>query len=155
MGNRDIAAGSRLGAFDDLCKQHGIKATHQRMEIYRELVLTEEHPDAETIYRKVRARVPSISLDTVYRTLRLFEEKDMISRVGLQGDKTRFDGNTRQHHHFVCVQCGLVSDFYSDELNHFPPPRDVRAMGAVESVHVEMRGVCRACRKQRREAGKS
>lgn len=134
-----------LKAFVQVCRAHGIKATHQRMEIYRELARTEEHPDVETIFKSVRRRIPAISLDTVYRTLRLLEEKGVISRVGSLGERTRFDANISRHHHFICEQCGMVRDFYSEELSTFPPPREVQTLGAVQSVHVEMRGLCSQC----------
>ena len=143
----------RMEIFAEVCRQHGIKATHQRTEIYRELARDDRHPDAETIYKRVRARIPAISLDTVYRALRLLEEKEVISRVGAQAERTRFDADPRRHHHFMCTSCGLVRDFYSDDLDAVSPPADMRSMGAVHSVHVEMRGVCKACAKSRRAAG--
>jgi len=143
----------RLTEFADACRLHGIKATHQRTEILRELAGTEEHPDADTVYNGVRRRMPSISLDTVYRTLKLFEEKGIIVRMGAMQDRARFDANTSRHHHFVCTQCGLVGDFYDEAFNSLKAPRDVSEMGCVASVYVELRGLCRACRKQRQIEG--
>ena len=95
-------AEKRVADFVEVCRRQGVKATHQRTEILRELAGTQEHPDAETIYARVRQRIPAISLDTVYRTLRLLEEKGVIARVGSMRDRTRFDANTDRHHHFVC-----------------------------------------------------
>ena len=138
----------RLTEFADACRRHGIKATHQRMEILRELAGTEEHPDAETVYKSVRRRVPAISLDTVYRTLKLFEEKGVIVRMGAMKERARFDANTSRHHHFVCTQCGLVRDFHDAALDNLKPPGEVAEMGCVDSVYVELRGLCRSCRKQ-------
>ena len=145
-GNRDRG----MADFADLCRRRGIKATHQRTEIYRELARTTEHPDVETIYRRVRKRIPMIALDTVYRTLRALEEKGSISRVCALADRTRFDANTDRHHHFVCTGCGLVRDFYSSELDGFSAPKEVAALGAVKSIHVELRGMCKKCAKKRR-----
>ena len=138
-------AESRVEAFDVLCREHGIVATHQRTEIYRELTGTTEHPSAEAIYKRVRARIPAISLDTVYRTLRLLESKGVISRAGFVGDRTRFDANTDRHHHFVCTECGLIGDFYSHALDRFSVPPEVSEMGSVDGVYVELRGRCRKC----------
>ena len=138
-------AQERLAEFLDVCRKVGLKATHQRTEIYRELAATQEHPDAETVYSRVRERVPTISLDTVYRTLRVLEEKGVISRVGFLGDRTRFDANTDQHHHFVCTQCGRIGDFASETLNNFVTPPEVTSLGTVDSVYVELRGRCRKC----------
>ena len=137
--------GSRLADFAITCREHGIVATHQRTEIYRELAGTAEHPSAEAIYKRVRTRIPAISLDTVYRTLRLLESKGVISRVGSTEERTRFDANTDRHHHFVCTECGLIGDFYSDALDRYSVPPEVSAMGSVNGVYVELRGRCRQC----------
>jgi Fur family peroxide stress response transcriptional regulator len=140
----------RIETFSAVCRRHGIKATHQRTEIYRELASTNEHPDAETIYTRVRKRIPVISLDTVYRTLRLFEKKGLISRTASLGEKNRFDANTDRHHHFVCTGCGYMGDIYNEEWNNIRAPSDVGAMGTVNSIHVELRGLCKACERKRR-----
>jgi Fur family peroxide stress response transcriptional regulator len=140
----------RIETFSAVCRRHRIKATHQRTEIYRELVGTKEHPDAETIYNRVRKRIPVISLDTVYRTLRLLEKKGLISRVGSLNEKTRFDANTDRHHHFVCAGCGYMEDIYNEEWNNIRTPSDVGAMGTVNSIHVELRGLCKACERKQR-----
>jgi Fur family peroxide stress response transcriptional regulator len=136
---------SRLKAFAGMCKEHGIMATHQRTEIYRELAGTTEHPSAEVIYKRVRARIPAISLDTVYRTLRLLEARGVISRAGAVEDRARFDANTARHHHFVCTECGRIGDFYSETLDHLPVPPEVARMGSVDVAYVELRGRCRKC----------
>jgi Fur family peroxide stress response transcriptional regulator len=135
----------RVIGFSDICRRYGVKATHQRTIIYRELAGTNRHPDAETIYAHVRKRIPAISLDTVYRTLRLLEKKGLISRVGSHGEKTRFDANTDRHHHFVCTECGFMGDIYNEDWDAFRAPSDVKAMGTVNSIHVELRGLCKTC----------
>ncbi len=144
---------ARLAEAAETCRRHGIKATQQRMEILRELAGTEAHPDAETVYNSVRRRVPAISLDTVYRTLKLFETKGVIVRMGAMKERARFDANTSRHHHFVCTQCGLVRDFYDDAFSSLKAPQEVPDMGCVDSVYVELRGLCRSCRAQNREEG--
>ncbi|HUL31479.1 MAG TPA: transcriptional repressor [Thermodesulfobacteriota bacterium] len=145
--------GKRVQLFSRVCRRSGIKATHQRTEIYRELAGTNEHPDAETVYARVRKRIPAISLDTVYRTLRLLEKKGIILRVGLPGERTRFDGNTDRHSHFVCTECGFIGDLHQERWNDLQPPKEAMAMGTVNSVHVELRGLCNACRRKRRARG--
>jgi len=143
----------RVAEFVDTCRRQGIKVTHQRIEILRELACTDEHPDAETVYERVRERLPVISLDTVYRTLRLLEERGAIARVGSLGDRARFDANTDRHHHYVCSECGLVRDFYSEELDGFTVPPDVSELGQVDAIHIELRGRCRECKAKGREDG--
>jgi Fur family peroxide stress response transcriptional regulator len=143
----------RVKGFPNVCRRYGVKATHQRAEIYRELAGTDEHPDAETLYTRVRKRIPEISLDTVYRTLRLLEKKGLITRVGSLGEKTRFDANTNRHHHFVCTECGFIGDIYNEEWNNIPAPNKVGTMGTVNSIHVELRGLCKTCQRKRRVKG--
>jgi Fur family peroxide stress response transcriptional regulator len=135
----------RVEGFLDACRRHGVRVTRQRTEILRELAVTGEHPDAETLYRRVRRRVPAMSLDTIYRTLRMLEEKRVISRVGSVHDRARFDPNADRHHHFVCGECGMIGDFYSEALDRLTVPREAAAMGSVDGVYVELRGRCRKC----------
>ena len=140
----------RVHQFLEICRRSGVKTTHQRTEIYRELARTNEHPDAESIYARVRKRIPAISLDTVYRTLRLLGKEGLVSRVASLGEKTRFDANIDRHHHFVCTECGFIGDIYHEEWNDFQPPGDVKSMGMVNSSHVELRGLCNTCHGKQR-----
>jgi Fur family peroxide stress response transcriptional regulator len=81
----------------------------------------------------------------VYRTLRLLDEKGLVSRVACQDACARFDAVTARHHHFACSRCGALIDVYSEELNALRVPAGLRAVGVVDSTHVELRGVCAAC----------
>lgn len=140
----------KLETFKEHCRQAGLKATHQRTEIYRELASSEEHPDAETLFRKVQKRIPAISFDTVYRTLRVLVEKGVVSRVGPALDRSRFDANLLKHHHFICESCGLVRDFYAPQFDELTAPAPIREFGSPHSLQVEVRGICHTCRKRRK-----
>jgi Fur family peroxide stress response transcriptional regulator len=136
---------TRMVHFEQICRSAGVKLTHQRMEIFREVAGSRDHPDAETVYRAVRKRIPMVSLDTVYRALWLLSDLGLITTLGPRRERARFDANLRRHHHFVCRRCGLARDFYSDAFDGLTLPQSVRAMGTVETTHVEVRGVCRKC----------
>jgi Fur family peroxide stress response transcriptional regulator len=144
-------ATSRMNAFMRVCRRSGIRATHQRREIFREVARMDEHPDAETIYKRVRKRMPTISLDTIYRTLSLLEEKGLIRRLELFSGRTRYDANTESHHHVICTRCGLVRDFESGQMDVLAPPEQVRSWGEVHSAHVQLRGICSGCLARRGE----
>jgi Fur family peroxide stress response transcriptional regulator len=131
--------------FEEVCRSAGIKITHQRMEIFRQVAQSGSHPDAEAVFRGVRARVPTISLDTVYRTLWLLTDLGLITTLGPPRERARFDANLGRHHHFVCRRCGLIRDFYSDAFDELELPEAVAAIGLVETTHVEAEGVCRTC----------
>ena len=135
----------RMERFEEVCRNSGMKLTHQRMEIFREVAQTGDHPDAEKVYQGVRKRMPTMSLDTVYRTLWLLKDLGLITTLGPPRERTRFDANLSHHHHFVCIQCGLTWDFYSDAFDELRLPDSVKAFGRVETTQVEVKGVCLKC----------
>jgi len=145
IGNVEI--GRRLERFQAACRRAGVKLTHQRLEIFREIAGSTEHPGAETVYRGVRARIPTVSLDTVYRTLWLLDGLGLITTLGPRRESVRFDPNLDHHHHYVCVQCGLAKDFESADLNVLAIPASVKKFGSVMATHVEVHGLCSACAK--------
>jgi len=132
--------------FLERCARAGLKATRQRRQIYEVLADTGEHPDAEAVHERVRRRIPSVSLDTIYRNLRAMAEHGIIQKVGATGPRTRYDVNIAPHHHFVCTGCGRIRDFHDDRFESYRPTKVVRELGDVDLVHVELRGTCHACR---------
>jgi len=143
VAKQDI--GQRMARFNEACRKSGAKLTHQRMEIFREVAQSTDHPDVEKVYQGVRKRMPTVSLDTVYRTLGWLKELGLITTLGPPRERTRFDANLSHHHHFVCVQCGLTRDFYSDKFDKLTLPESVQSIGYVETTQVEVKGVCLKC----------
>lgn len=139
----------RLRRFKDVLRRSGMKLTHQRLEIFREVARTSDHPDAETIFKGTRKRMPTVSLDTVYRTLWMLMDLGLITTLGLPRERAKFDANMSAHHHFVCTRCGLARDFYSRELDTVRVPDAVMALGSVERTHVEFRGLCSRCSRKK------
>ncbi len=135
----------RMARFTEACRKSGAKLTHQRMEIFREVAQSADHPDVEMVYQGVRKRMPTVSLDTVYRTLGWLKELGLIKALGPPRERTRFDANLSHHHHFVCVQCGLTRDFYSDKFDKLSLPESVQSIGYVETTQVEVKGICLKC----------
>lgn len=105
-----------LEHFREAVRTAGVRATHQPLGIFRE-VAAGQHSDAGTICQGVRERLPTISLDTVYRTLWLLVDLGLITSLGPSRDRPRFGGNVRQHHHFFGAHCGRAEDFCSEEPN--------------------------------------
>lgn len=135
----------RLAVFQAAAKASGLKLTHQRLEIFREVAASQDHPDAETVHRAVRSRLPTVSPDTVYRTLRLLNDLGLVATLGPRRDSLRFDANLAPHHHYVCVRCGLARDFTCTDLDALDIPATVNSFGSIVATHVEVRGVCAAC----------
>jgi len=135
----------RMASFNEACRKSGAKLTHQRMEIFREVAQTSDHPDAEKVFRGVRERIPTVSQDTVYRTLWWLKELGLITTLGPPRERTRFDANLSRHHHFVCIHCGLTRDFYSGKFDNLKLPESVQSIGYAEMTQVEVKGVCLKC----------
>lgn len=129
----------------EVLKENGVKLTHQRVEVFREIAQTKDHPDAERVFQRLRKKLPMISLDTVYRTLWLLKDLGLIATIGYSRESTRFDANLDRHHHFVCVKCGMTRDFYSDKLYNLRLPDSVNDFGTVQTAHIEVKGICKEC----------
>jgi len=135
-----------MKGFEQVCRSKGLRITHQRSEIFRELAKYPGHPTAENVFGQVRKRLKTISLDTVYRTIATFEEYGLTKRVHFLDNIARFDINLSIHHHLVCTYCEKVEDFYWPNFDRMDLPDSVIGWGNVESKHVELRGLCENCR---------
>jgi len=147
MRRHDANIEDRVERFKAAAKEAGIKLTHQRLEIFREIAASAEHPDADTVYRAVQLRVPTVARDTVYRTLWTLQELGLITTLGTRRQTVRFDANLEPHHHYVCTSCGLTRDFEDASFGALRIPDVVKGLGSVAGTHVEVRGLCRACQK--------
>jgi len=128
----------------------GLKFTHQRYLVYRAMVATTDHPSAEMVWRRVRAEAPSISLDTVYRTLAALERTRLVIRVPGDANEGRFDANLTPHHHVVCLGCGRIDDFSMAGVGIADLPASLADWGRIDNVQIVVRGLCRACLEQQK-----
>ena len=149
MASDDVEA--RIERLKNAFRAAGIKVTPQRVEIFREVVSSADHPDAEAVFSGVRRRMSMVSLDTVYRTLSLLTELGLITTLGPRRESVRFDPTVEKHHHFECAECGLVRDFQSSELDALAIPTPVRNLGTVLGTQVHVTGICSQCRRDRRK----
>ena len=96
-----------------LCVERGLKMTGQRRVIARVLSEAEDHPDVEELYRRAAAFDGSISIATVYRTVRLLEEKGIVERRDFGGGRARYEPSEHgNHHHLIDVESGKVIEFH-------------------------------------------
>jgi len=140
-------AARRIESLSAALRVGGLRLTQQRLEVVREIAGTDEHPDVETIYCRVRERVPTISLDTVYRSLGALADLGLVRRVTTAGGPARYDANLSRHHHFVCTRCGLVRDVEGAQLDGWEPATQALLPGTVESIEVHLKGLCTGCRR--------
>ncbi len=104
----------RLGK---LCQEKGLKMTDQRRVIARVLSEAVDHPDVEQLYQRAVAIDPKISIATVYRTVKLFEEANILERHDFGDGRARYEEAPQDHHdHLIDVNSGEVVEFFSEEI---------------------------------------
>lgn len=102
---------------EKLCADRGMRMTDQRRVIARVLSDAEDHPDVEEVYRRASEVDPRISIATVYRTVRLFEEAGIIERLDFRDGRARYEEvRDDHHHHLIDLESGRVIEFQNDEL---------------------------------------
>jgi Fur family transcriptional regulator, ferric uptake regulator len=102
---------------EKLCLEKGMRMTEQRRTIARVLSEATDHPDVEELHRRAHAVDPHISIATVYRTVRLFEEAGIIDRHDFRDGRSRYEEHTGDHHdHLIDMKTGKVVEFVDDEI---------------------------------------
>lgn len=102
---------------EQLCHEKGLKMTGQRRVIAQVLSDATDHPDVEQLYRRVTEVDPRISIATVYRTVRLFEEANILERHDFRRGRARYEEIPERHHdHLIDVQSGEVIEFRNEEI---------------------------------------
>jgi Fur family peroxide stress response transcriptional regulator len=132
--------------FIKLCRENNLKITPQRSLIYKELVESKEHPSAETLYKKVKKTFPTISFDTVYRTLLTFSKIGAATILTIPGGPKRFDGDIQKHDHFRCIRCDSIIDIY-DGPSHIDIPESISKRFNVLDSKIVFEGICDKCKK--------
>jgi len=135
----------QLTAFEKACREAGLRLTHQRLEIYRELLLACDHPSAEALHRRLRRTIQTISLDTVYRTLATFASHGLINRVETVESQARFEVSLLRHHHLVCSRCKEIMDFQWRLIDDASLPAELGNWGQIDNKSVVVYGICRKC----------
>ncbi len=133
----------RVEEFIDVCKRMGLKITPQRVAVYEVLLNRDDHPTVEEVYNEVKKKYPFVSLATVYRTVETLEELGFVKRVAYWGSSVRYDANTSDHHHLVCVRCGAIKDV--EFCIDWKAPKEMEGF-TVYSYSLYIYGLCPSCR---------
>lgn len=106
-----------LSRLEKVCQERGLKMTDQRRIISRVLSDATDHPDVEEVYRRASAIDANISIATVYRTMRLFEDANVINRLDFGDGRARYEGSREEHHHhLIDLNSGEVVEFQNEEI---------------------------------------
>lgn len=122
-----------------------LRMTKQRQVILEELRGVVSHPTAGDLCQMVRARLPRISLGTVYRNLEILSKQGIITKLDVAGQEMRFDGNTDQHYHLRCGGCGRVDDLHMEPMKGLNQAAEQASGYTIFGHSLEFVGLCPDC----------
>jgi Fur family peroxide stress response transcriptional regulator len=131
-----------------ILKQNGLKVTPQRLAIINVLQNTKEHPSAETIYKKLSADFPAMSLATVYKTLEMLKNIGLVQELNVGEGSFRYDANVKSHPHLICVSCNRVDDLDEDVLKDLLKEVNKHTDYLLTGQKLYFYGYCPECRKK-------
>ena len=122
------------------------KNFRKRNAILSYLQCTDAHPSAETIFSDLKQQIPDLSMGTVYRNLKLFQQQGQVSCVATVRGIERFDANTDPHVHFICEDCDAVIDLHQLSTPQTLCSEAEGSIGcSVSGCQLSFTGKCRAC----------
>ena len=135
----------KLARFKDACRRAGLRLTPQRLEIFRELAESTDHPSVEELHRRLLVKFPTISLDTVYRTLGTLARHGLVHKIESVETHARYEVRGAPHHHLICRRCKEIVDFQWAFFEDAALPDELKAWGRIEDRNVVVYGLCREC----------
>lgn len=134
---------------EKLCVEKGLKMTAQRRVIARVLSEADDHPDVEELYRRASKIDDAISIATVYRTVRLFEEANILERHDFRDGRSRYEEVTEEHHdHLIDVETGDVIEFQNEEIERLQKEIAKKLGYELVDHRLELYGVSRKRKKK-------
>lgn len=126
----------------EMLKKAGLRQSHQRIAILQFLMLNDIHPTADDIYNALKNKYPTMSLTTVYNTLKALSDAGAIEMLKIERENARFDFPKIPHSHFRCRSCGKILDISElpDILKYVP-----KGSYHIENVEVYFQGLCDEC----------
>jgi Fe2+ or Zn2+ uptake regulation protein len=122
--------------------QKQIKPSHQRIKVLEYLIAHQDHPTVDQIFNHLQREIPTLSKSTIYNTLNVFIEAELVRVITIDDNETRYDILMENHGHFKCESCATIynfkiniDDFATDELNEFK----------INNKNVYFRGICPRC----------
>ncbi|HIT89700.1 MAG TPA: transcriptional repressor [Candidatus Merdenecus merdavium] len=138
--------------FRKILKEKGLKVTNQRVLVLQVLSNSpNRHLTAEEIYELVKAEYPEIGLATIYRTIQLLLDLNLVDRINLDDGFVRYeiartdDTQKHHHHHLICTECGKIFSFEDDLLEKLEKRIEDTMLFKVTDHEVKLYGICKEC----------
>jgi Fur family peroxide stress response transcriptional regulator len=142
----NVNVAREIERLQEYCKDNSIPLTQQRIEVFRELVWSKNHPSPEEIHKRVQERFPTISLATVYKNLEALSRIGFARKINPLSDRARYDHDLSPHSHFICTSCKNVFDIESKALERLqiPDPEDFEHEISLKMIVIT--GICNQCK---------
>jgi Fur family peroxide stress response transcriptional regulator len=127
-------------------RKKGYKATTQRIAICRFALHSRDHPTAQRIYCEVKKVHPTVSLATVYKTLQILTEHDLVQELDLPESQARFDSYVEPHINLVCIRCGKIRDFKDNAAQEMVERAAAKAESTRTRQRLDIYSLCKTCR---------
>ncbi len=126
----------------EMLESKGVRPSYQRLSVLKYILITKNHPSVDTIFKKLAPEIPTLSRTTIYNTLNLLVDKEIITPLTISDREVRYDFMQKPHAHFLCQSCGEVYDIALD--SNFPKNGLIDGH-IIEEIQVHYRGQCRCC----------
>ncbi|MBN1350712.1 transcriptional repressor [candidate division KSB1 bacterium] len=131
-----------MNTYKNLLVECGIKPTYQRIRIMEYLDHNRIHPTADIVYHALCQAIPTLSRTTVYNTIERLKKYGLVEVLSITGSEIRYDYNTKQHQHFLCLKCGSIYDIHLE----CPIKGIQQAEGhKIKEFHCYFKGICKDC----------
>jgi Fur family peroxide stress response transcriptional regulator len=130
---------------DETIHENGFRFTPQRREVFEALMAKRDHPTATEVFIRVKERMPTISLATVYNCLETLTECGLVKHVNLDRAPSRYCANREPHGHFFCTECGAVFDLPLRKKEQIEETWELPTNSVVSHHEVTVRGLCPDC----------
>ena len=127
------------------CRKEGLKATPQRLAVFKALEGNKSHPSAEDVYKIIHKDFPTVSLTTIYRTLETLVKMGELAELQLVKGLRNYDPDTSGHHHIVCTVCGRVEDVFMSCPAGLELPEEIKRSFVVDDCRITFYGRCDRC----------
>ncbi len=126
-------------------RNKGYKATPQRIAICRIALHSREHPTAQSIYNEVKKVHPTVSLATVYKTLQVLRDLDLIQELNFPKEQARFDSYIKPHINLICQQCGSIKDLDDPTAREISERVSATTKFKPNGQRIDVYGICQKC----------
>ena len=104
-------------SIEDKCIKKGVRLTEQRKLVAQVMSNSEDHPDVDELHKRINKLDPKISIATVYRTVKLFEESGIVAKHDFKGNKARYEQSPQEHHdHLIDINTGEIIEFVNQDI---------------------------------------